>query len=322
MKKKSVAITITVVASLLFAFVLFNLYKYLDMYHRIYEPIANQQQSEVYVPDPTPDDQEKDHVDPFTLLILGIDARGKAVTRSDTMILSAVNPYTQKITLLSIPRDTLAKIPDHGNDKINHAMVYGGASLSKATLENFLDIPIDHYVTVDFASFRKIVDAVGGIEIDVKKRMRYYDPTDGTDINLYPGLQVLDGKNALDYARYRKSSIGTGDSDFERMARQHEVIKAIIDKAKDNISIGMIYDLMDIVGEHLRTDLTHKQMLDLYKTFKDFSSDKIDELSLEGEGKKLPYGEYELYFYVVSDEEKARVKGLLEDALAVPETYQ
>ncbi len=318
MNKKIIAIIITVIASLLAAFILFNLYKYLHLYNSIYEPIPNQDL--IVEPAPTTSEEEDENkIDPFTLLILGIDARGKNITRSDTMILSVINPSTHKLTLLSIPRDTYAKIPKYGNDKINHAIVYGGVALSEATLENFLGVPIDHYVTVDFESFRQIVDQIGGIEIDVKKRMRYYDPTDGTDINLHPGLQLLDGENALDYARYRKSSIGKGDSDFDRMDRQHEVIKALTDKVKDNLSIGMIYDMMDIIGDHLKTDLTHTQIIEMYKTFNNFSSEDIEEISLEGEGKRMPYGEYELYFYVVSEDEKDRVKELLEDALEIQE---
>jgi LCP family protein required for cell wall assembly len=303
----------------------YGVYEYNQFFSRIYEPIDNDHDRDsdllpIGSGEAIGNGNEKENkMKPFTLMILGVDSRGEKKSRSDTIILSVVNPQTKKVTLISIPRDTRVEVPNHGYEKMNHTMFLGGVPMVDETLESFFGIPVQRYVTVDFEGFRRIVDELGGIEIDVKKRMRYRDPTDGTDINLKPGLQTLNGEDALDYARYRKSDIGRDDTDFERIARQQEVIRAIAAKAKEEVSIFNIFTFMDIVGDHVKTDLTKKEIEMLVKEFQGVSGDIIESINLAGEDKYLPYGEYKLYFYVVSDEERERVKGLLEQAMETPQ---
>ena len=318
--KKGLMIIVSIITLILLGTLVFGAYQYYNLFHRIYEPIPEtgniqneQGSSAISKGKETP--EEEPELKPFSLLLLGVDARDHEIARSDTIIFSTVNPKTKKITLLSIPRDTLVNIPEHGDDKINHAIVYGGIPLVKSTVENFLQIPVDHYLTIDFEAFRRIVDTLDGIEINVEKRMRYTDPTDGTNIDLQPGLQVLDGKNALDYARYRKSNIGPSDSDFDRIDRQHEVIKTVIDKTKDNVSIFTLFKFVDIMGDHIKTDVSRNQIEDMLKVYRSFSSEDLEILSLAGEDKMLPYGEYRLYFYVVDNQEVTRVNEILKNSL-------
>ena len=136
--------------------------------------------------------------DKSIVLIMGVDIRKDDVGRSDTLMIATIDPRLDQATLLSIPRDTRVKIRGRGYDKINAAFAYGGVELAESTVENFLGIDIDHYVLINTRSFVKIIDAIGGVDIDVEKRMFYEDPWDddgGLVIDLYPGEQHMDGKN-------------------------------------------------------------------------------------------------------------------------------
>ena len=138
--------------------------------------------------------------DKATILIMGVDKREDDVGRSDTLMIATVDPRLDQATLLSIPRDTRVKIYGLGYDKINAAYAYGGVELTESTVENFLGIDIDHYIMIDTSSFVKIIDAIGGVDIDVEKRMFYEDPWDdngGLVIDLYPGQPHMDGKTAV-----------------------------------------------------------------------------------------------------------------------------
>ena len=134
------------------------------------------------------------------ILVLGVDRRTGDTGRSDTLFVTMLDTSRNQAALLSIPRDTLVPIPGYGWDKVNHAYAYGGQELSRKTLENFLGIRISNYVLVDFQGFIKLVDAIGGVDIDVEKPMQYTDPYDGEKglvISLQPGKQHMDGTTAI-----------------------------------------------------------------------------------------------------------------------------
>ena len=148
--------------------------------------------------------------DKATIMIMGVDEREDDVGRSDTLMIATIDPETNQAALLSIPRDTRVKIKGHGYDKINAAYAYGGHNLTQATVENFLGVRMDHYIIINPHAFQRIIDAIGGIDIDVEKRMYYKDPWDddgGLVIDLYPGMQHMDGKTAESYVRDRKSVV-------------------------------------------------------------------------------------------------------------------
>ena len=137
-------------------------------------------------------------VERLNVLLLGVDARpGEKDARTDSMILVSIDRATRKIALVSIPRDTLVEIPGHGKEKINSANVIGGVDMARETVEGLMGVEIPYYVKTNFDGFKDIVDTLGGVTIDVDKRMVYR----AENINLYPGTQRLDGYNAIGYVR-------------------------------------------------------------------------------------------------------------------------
>jgi LCP family protein required for cell wall assembly len=173
--------------------------------------------------------------EPLTLLVLGADLRaGEAgPTRSDAIILAGLR-NDEQASLLSIPRDLWVDVPGVGEERINTAMFWGydagdptaGARLAVETVERALGVPVDRFAVIDFQLFVRLVDGLGGIEVDVPVEIvdtQYPTPDYGvTTIRFDPGRQTLDGERALTYARTRH-----GDDDFGRSERQQQVIRAI-----------------------------------------------------------------------------------------------
>lgn len=193
-------------------------------------------------------------VERTVVLVLGVDRSGHL---ADTNMVAALDPDTNRIRIVAIPRDTLVEIPGHGWDKLTHAYSLGGERLSMATVSRLLDIPIDHYVVVNFEGFEQVVDAVGGIEIEITKPMHYDDPYDDLHIHFEPGVYHMDGKQALAYARYRS------DSDIFRLKRQQEVIRKVAEKATQPSVVLKLPGLVRALYATVKTDLTVKQGLDL-----------------------------------------------------------
>ena len=199
--------------------------------------------------------------DKSTVLIMGVDIRKDDVGRSDTLMIATIDPRLDQATLLSIPRDTRVKIRGRGYDKINAAFAYGGVRLTESTVENFLGIDIDHYVLINTGSFVKIIDAIGGVDIDVEKRMFYEDPWDddgGLVIDLYPGEQHMDGKTAVTYVRYRDS-----EGDIGRVKRQQAFMAACMDKVTSPEIIPRIPKIAREVIDAVETDMSLRQLLEL-----------------------------------------------------------
>jgi anionic cell wall polymer biosynthesis LytR-Cps2A-Psr (LCP) family protein len=145
-------------------------------------------------------------------------------------------------------------------------------------------VPIDAAVTIDFDGFRKVIDELNGITVNVSMNMRYVDKEDGTDINLKKGVQKLSGKQALDYVRYRKSNAGTAESnDYERNERQHEVIDQMIGKVLTLGGVMKLGQLMDVVGDHVKTDIPSSKLKDFFAKYIGIDRNKIEYISLSGE---------------------------------------
>ena len=213
--------------------------------------------------------------DKSTIMIMGVDAREDDVGRSDTLMIAAVDPKRNQASLLSVPRDTRVKIPSHGWDKINAAYAYGsakkgilgGEKLAQRTVEDFLGVNIDHYVVIDTHAFQKIIDAIGGIDIDVEKRMYYEDPWDddgGLVIDLRPGMQHMDGKTAVTYVRYRDE-----EGDIGRIKRQQKFMKACMDKITSPAIIPKLPNVISEVMSSVKTDLSFRQLLEFAGTLKE-----------------------------------------------------
>lgn len=205
--------------------------------------------------------------DKATIMIMGVDERDDDVGRSDTLMVAALDPKNNQASLLSVPRDTRVKIKGHGWDKINAAYAYGGEKLTQRTVEDFLGLNIDHYVIINTKSFVKIIDALGGIDIDVEKRMYYEDPWDddgGLLIDLKPGLQHMDGKTAVTYVRYRDE-----EGDIGRIRRQQKFMKACMDKLVSPSTITSLPSIIKEVMGSIKTDMSLRQILEFAGTLKE-----------------------------------------------------
>lgn len=189
------------------------------------------------------------------ILLIGLDTdSGYENSRSDTMMLLSVDTQNKELKLTSFLRDMWVDIPNHKSAKLNAAYNYGGAQLTMDTIEYNFEIDIDNYILVNFDMFRKIVDSLGGITVEItEKEAAFINKTTKSTVN--SGLCELDGKKALIYARIRKL-----DSDFQRTQRQRKIINAIIDKAtKTNpvTLLKMVSDIMPLLTTDIKAlDLT------------------------------------------------------------------
>ena len=194
------------------------------------------------------------------IVVLGVDERSDDVGRSDTLFVVMFDSKTKSASLLSIPRDTRVRIPGHGWDKINHAYAYGGRELTQKTTEELLGLKINNYVMVDFKGFTGLVDAIGGIDIDVEKDMYYHDTWDGFTIDLKKGRQHLDGKTAIQYVRYRDE-----EGDIGRIRRQQHFLMAVYDKITSADMLLHIPGLAKQLTSMVKTDLPLSDMVELGK---------------------------------------------------------
>lgn len=198
------------------------------------------------------------------ILLLGGDSRGMVkneLPRSDSIMLASIDPVTKKAHLFSILRDTYVKIPGEGEDRINTAITTGGPNLAMKTVSDLLGIPVQYYVYTDFKGFIALIDAVGGIDIDVEKDMKYSDSEDDHvyDINLKKGQQHLDGKTALQYVRFRHDAL----SDFSRTERQRKFLTAVAAKMQSTSSLIKLPRILNAIDPYIDTNLSVTDMLKL-----------------------------------------------------------
>lgn len=218
--------------------------------------------------------------DKTVVMLMGVDEREDDVGRSDTLMIATLDPKKHKAAILSVPRDTRVKIKGHGFDKINAAYAYGGHNLTKNTVEDLLGVEMEHYVIINVNAFTKIIDAIGGIDINVEKRMYYEDPWDdngGLVINLYPGQQHMDGATAITYVRYRDE-----EGDIGRITRQQKFMRAVMDKLTSPAIIPRIPTIIGQVVDSISTDLTVKQMIEFMAALKESQANGLQTEMLPG----------------------------------------
>lgn len=216
----------------------------------------------------------------INILVLGVDERADDVGRSDTSFVVTLDTEAKKITVFSVPRDSRVKIAGHGWDKVNHAFAFGGLSLSKSTIENLLGVPIDYTVTVDFKGFVRMIDALGGITIDVEKRMRYSDPYDddgGLEIDLYPGVQRLSGKEAIKYVRYRDE-----EGDIGRVTRQQKFLKAVLKELASPQTVVRLPELAKEFYGAVKTDMPLSKIIKLLPMVQEAASNGMATATVPG----------------------------------------
>lgn len=244
----------------------------------------------------------------ITTLVVGADERPEYDDpgRSDTMILFFVNPRTKQAALLSVPRDLRAHIPGHGTQKINAAFPLGGVELVQETVEDLFDLNIDYYAKADFGGFVKIVDMLGGVDIDVPdvegrgRGMNYDDNWGKLHIHLRPGRQHLDGEQAMGFVRYRK-----GDSDFKRSERQHQFIKAMAEQKLKIRNVPQLMRVTPTVLGAIETDMSWREAVDMARVLREVRPDSLLSASLQDYLRDVNIGG--IYYVEISDSNIARV---------------
>lgn len=208
----------------------------------------------------------------FNILLIGQDGRETVSgARSDCMILCSINEETNQVILTSFMRDCYVAIEGHENNRLNASYAFGGVGLLKKTIENNFKIPIDRYVEVDFFSFMDIVDAIGGIDIElsdeeIKVLNDYLGEVntilgeEGSDrIDGKAGIYHLNGKQTLAYSRNRY----TGNSDYSRTERQRKILMAIKEEIKDCNPLQLL-EIYNSVGKYITTDITAGEFLTMF----------------------------------------------------------
>lgn len=254
--------------------------------------------------------------DNISILFVGIDdseerGQGSDHSRSDSLMLATLNNKDKSVKLLSIPRDSYVYIPyvNH-EDKITHAHAYGGTEATIDTVENLLNVPVDYYYRLNFDAFIQIVDALGGVEVDVPYALHELDENDKRTVNLKPGKQVLNGREALALARTRHQ-----DSDIKRGERQQMILEAIIKKASSVTSLTKYDDILNAVGNNMKTNMTFSEMKSLAAYIKG-GMPKVDSLSLKGYDD-MSTG---VYYYKLDQNNLAEIKQTLQNHLGLTES--
>lgn len=290
-----------IISSIVFTFVFINLNN--DNYFDIEEKPAAliDEGNEVVANDEEVEKTEKikpKNKDEILFLLLGLDtyditkaSRG----RTDTMILTSFNFKTGDINMMSIPRDTKLMVGDK-LDQINHAHVYGGIDLTLATVRDFLNVDVEHFVKVDYRAVEEIVDAIDGVEIDVPRRMKYDDTTKGKEfhVDLQKGLQTLDGDQAIQFLRWRKNNDNTQypDADVGRVKAQQMFMKELVKQTLKPRNILKVDKLAKTYFDYVDTNIPLDTVLKAAWAARNVDVENMETITLPGEGDGVKYYVY------------------------------
>ncbi len=214
------------------------------------------------------------------ILALGVDQESG---NTDTIIVATVDFEKKAVYALSIPRDTRADIPGHHTFKVNAAYAWGGLDTAKQTIENLLGVSIDRVVLVRLEGFKRIVDLLGGVEIDIEKDMHYVDRKQQLYIHLKKGYRLLDGEKAMQYVRFRHDPLG----DLGRIQRQQKFLKALAAKMFQWQEVDRLPELTRQIMEQLETDMTTREVLHLARFGKDLPPERIFMGVLPGQPQNI-----------------------------------
>ena len=243
--------------------------------------------------------------EPFSVLLLGIDTGDLGRTeqgRSDTLMVATVNPNDNKTTLVSIPRDTYVDIVGYGTqDKINHAYAFGGAAMSMDTVEKYLDIPIDHYVSINMMGIKELVDALGGVDVnndlEFESRGEHYAF----------GPIHLEGERVLTYLRMRYED---PRGDYGRQLRQRAVVEAIAKKVLTLDGVTQYRSVLNAMEGNMKTDMNFNDMQKIALDYRGAFT-TMDQLQMQGDGFMQDGVSYQR----VSDEELQSIQNKLKKQL-------
>ncbi|MFI5359278.1 MAG: LCP family protein [Halanaerobiales bacterium] len=224
----------------------------------------------------------------LNILVIGYDSSINGPPRADTIILASIDLERKEIGLLSIPRDTRVKIPGHGMNRVNASLAFGGIDLTLATLEDFLAVPIDYYVQTDFQGFARIIDAIGGVELDIKEPLKYVDRAGGVYIDLPAGRRVLNGKESLDYVRYREPVKG----DIGRVERQQKFIKAMVKRVLSPDIIVKLPAIYNEIRQAVDTNIPVQDITPFMRLITEMDLRRMETVTLPGEPQYINGASY------------------------------
>jgi LCP family protein required for cell wall assembly len=263
--------------------------------------------------------------DPISILLLGIEnyTTGGKDGRADTQIVVTLNPDKNKMTMTTVPRDTRVELtnidPWSGYHKINAAYTYGsitdyGANkLAVETVENLLDIPIDKYIAVDFEGFRDIVNALGGVTVDIEEpfwEKNIYD--NNQRIYFEAGPAHLDGEESLAFVRMRKRDVNVI---YSRDERQRQFIRAAIDQAISAGTLFKVGEITDILGKNVNTNLRPKEIYALQKAYSSIDASEIETNEIEGTDQRLNGS----YYFIPNEDSMETVSNHIKQSLGLLE---
>ena len=246
--------------------------------------------------------------DAFNILLLGIEEQGGG-QRSDVVMLLTVNPQTEDVLMLSVPRDTKTYVPAAGREtKLTESFSYGGVESTIQSIQELLDVPIDYYITTNFEGFEDIVDTLGGVQVNVPFTFKSQLTGSLKWKTFQQGSMDLNGNEALAYVRMRKSD---PQGDKGRNERQKEVIKAIVDKGTSLGAITKIDEIMKDLGDNVKTNIPPSQFASFIKLYSKIKNTPIENLALEGTDQKING----ISYYLPTEESIAEISTILNNTL-------
>lgn len=269
-----------------------------SVYHNAKTTVNDQMHDPVESIDTGLTKKKLNETETLNVLLLGIDAHENEAGRSDAIMVMNLNPKTDEMKIVSIPRDARTEIIGKGfDDKINHAYAFGGAEMSIETVENFLDIDVDYYVTINMDGLVELVNELGTITVsnDVVWADGKYD---------FPkGVIEMDGDKTMSYVRMRKKD---PNGDFGRTTRHRKVIEGILQEGATVGSVPKFSSLVDILGNNMSTNMDFDDMKKLFSGYKD-TRRNVEEYMINGSGQKIDG----IYYLIVPDEEVQKAHNIL-----------
>lgn len=302
-KHKKITISILSIIFISICSFVFYLYKTIDnTVDKVYEPIDGETKTESKLRSENVKNKK-----PISILLMGVDERKNDVGRTDALIVMTLNPVKEKLQMISIPRDTRAEIVGNGAiTRINSAYALGGVKMVLDTVEGFTGQKLDYYIKINMEALSGMVDALGGITVDNEIEWLdegYYKK--GYHYQL--GNIDLDGEQALGYVRMRKLD---PRGDFGRNERQRKVIAAIIDKGTSISSVTKFKDILETLGENVKTNIPLNEMVSIERSYKN-TRNSMEQYEVKGEDAYID-GKY---FFVVNEAERNHVKEMLANNL-------
>ena len=272
-------------------------------------------QQEVVVQEVRKEEVDIGECEPVSILLMGIDngafGRGVDAGRADTLMVLTINPDTKETQLLSIPRDTYVTLHDSGEkDKINHSYAYGGVENTINTVQDYLDIPIDYYISVNMSGLVGVIDAIGGIDITSEFAFDFWDS--GQSFSFAEGDIHLTGEEALGFARMRKED---PEGDTGRQKRQQKVIEGVMRQALSLDSIANYGDVLATLTDNVKTNLTMEELIKLQRGYLP-AFESLNKIVISD---YVPTYIDEIYYSVVPEEEILAISNTLRNSLGLTE---